>query len=52
MALRCVSCDTPAPHKACGFLGHNSRLGCNKCYKQFIVNISDSIVYSGFDRNS
>ena len=37
MALGCVSCDIPVTRKVCGFLGHNSRLGCNKCYKQFIV---------------
>ena len=26
----------PASRKVCGFLGHNARLGCNKCYKEFL----------------
>ena len=30
LLLSCVSCDIPATRKVCGFLGHNSRLGCNK----------------------
>ena len=31
LALSCVSCDVPASRKVCGFLGHNAKLGCNKC---------------------
>lgn len=33
LAISCISCDIPASRKVCGFLGHNARLGCNKCYK-------------------
>ena len=33
-ALFCVTCDVPATRKACGFLGHNTRMGCSKCIKE------------------
>ena len=51
LALSCVSCDIPATRKVCGFLGHNARLGCNKCYKEFSVS-SRPYDFSGYDRNS
>ena len=35
LALSCVVCDIPASRKVCGFVGHNARLGYNKCLKQF-----------------
>ena len=34
-ALSCVACDIPASRNVCGFLGHNAKLGCNKCLKVF-----------------
>ena len=34
-ALLCVACDLPAGRKVCGFLGHNARYGCLRCYKTF-----------------
>ena len=34
-ALMCVSCDLPAGRKICGFLGHDARLGCSRCFKVF-----------------
>ena len=40
LALSCIACDVPATRKVCGFLGHNAKLGCNKCYKQFSVSVS------------
>lgn len=46
LALSCVSCDIPATRKVCGFLSHHAKLGCNKCYKDFI---SDSAL---FDRSN
>ena len=36
-ALFCVACDIPASRKVCGFPGHQSRMGCNKCTKAFGV---------------
>lgn len=36
-ALSCVVCDIPASRKVCGFLGHNAKLGCNKCLKVFTL---------------
>ena len=47
--LSCVSCDIPASRKLCGFLGHNAKLGCNKCYKQFNVNprLVVSVIFQG-----
>ena len=47
--LSCVSCDIPATRKLCGFLSHNAKLGCNKCYKQFNV-MSKQTDFSGFNR--
>ena len=32
--LFCVACDVPATRKACGFLGHNTQMGCSKCIKE------------------
>ena len=50
LALSCISCDIPATRKVCGFLGHNARLGCNKCYKNFQVGGTQQNDFSGFDR--
>ena len=45
--LSCISCDIPATRKVCG---HNARLGCNKCLKEFNVS-SKPIDFSGYDRS-
>lgn len=37
LALSCVTCDIPATRKVCRFLGHNYELGCNKCWKKFML---------------
>ena len=50
VALTCVSCDIPASRKVCGFLGHNSCLGCNKCFKEFDIPFAGRGNYSGYDR--
>ena len=34
-----------ATRKLCGFLSHNARLGCNKCYKRF-----EPFDFSGYER--
>lgn len=39
-AILCVSCDLPAGHKTCGFLGHSAKLGCSRC-----------LDYSGFNHH-
>ena len=46
----CISCDIPATRKVAGFLGHNARLGCNKCYKEFVDSLG-AVDYSGYDRS-
>ena len=48
-ALLCVSSDSPAGRKACGFLNHNAHLGCTKCKKVFSGGVGQKN-YSGFDR--
>lgn len=49
-ALLCVACDIPASRKVCGFFGHQSRNGCNKCTKTFITGgIGAPTDYSGFE---
>ena len=49
-ALLCVACDIPASRKVCGFTGHQSRNGCNKCKKAFTVGgIGVPNDYSGFE---
>ena len=49
-ALLCVACDIPASRKVCGFFGHQSRKGCNKCTKTFITGgIGVPTDYSGFE---
>lgn len=48
-ALLCVSCDIPAGRKVCGFMGHNARLGCSRCSKEFPGSVG-CMDYSGFDR--
>ena len=49
--LSCISCDFLASRKLCGFLGHNAKLGCNKCYKMF-VDQDNNINFSGYDRHT
>lgn len=48
--LLCVSCDLPAGRKCCGFLSHNARLGCSRCFKEFPGSVGQQN-YSGFDRS-
>ena len=50
LAISCVVCDMPASRKLCGFLGHNSTYGCNKCYKTFPSSGLSNVDYSGYDR--
>ena len=50
LALSCIACDIPASRKVCGFVGHNARLGCNKCFKEFDTLYGSMTNYSGFDR--
>ena len=47
----CVSCDLPAGREICGFLGHSTRLGCSRCYKEFFGG-AGTMDYSGFDRQN
>ena len=49
--LLCVTCDTPAGRKVCGFLGHTARLGCFKCLKAFPGSVG-TVNFSGFDRST
>ena len=49
-AIICSSCDLPAGRKLCGFLGHNARLGCSKCRKEFPSITFGNQDYSGFQR--
>ena len=37
--VACFAANIPASCKVCGFLGHNARLGCNKCYKELEFHI-------------
>ena len=46
-ALLCIGCDLPAGRKICGFLGHNARYGCSRCYKPFPGSVGN-MDYSGF----
>ncbi len=46
-ALLCVACDMPASKQVCGFTAHNSKHGCNKCRKEFVI--GEGTDYSGFD---
>ena len=48
-AILCVSCDLPAGHKTCEFLGHNAKLGCSRCLKEFSGELGNKD-YSGFNR--
>ena len=48
-ALLCVACDIPAGRKVCGFLGHNSHLGCSRCFKTFSGTVG-AMNFSGFDK--
>lgn len=55
LALSCVACDIPASRKVCGFVGHNARLGCNKCLKEFKsipCENGHKTDFSGFDREN
>ena len=51
-AIICCSCDLPAGRKLCGFLGHNARLGCSKCQKEFFSVSFGNQDFSGFNRDS
>ena len=45
-----IACDIPASRIACGFTGHHSRMGCNKCNEAFgvgVVGIAND--YSSFE---
>jgi hypothetical protein len=35
VALMCIAADIPAARKLCGFLGHNAKMGCSRCTKEF-----------------
>ena len=49
-ALLCVSCDTPAVRKVCGFLGHSARRGCSKCTREFeCSHFGEKPCYAGFE---
>ena len=48
-ALVCVACDLPVGRKVRGFLSHNARLGCSRCWTQFSGTVG-SMDFSGFDR--
>lgn len=50
LALGCVTCDMPASIKVCGFLSHNTALGCKKCLKQFKVTFGERTDYSAHSR--
>ena len=43
-ALVCVSCDSPAGRKACGFLGHCANFGCTKCKKVFSGGMGQQLI--------
>ncbi len=48
--LLCVACDIPASRKVCGFTGHNSVHGCNKCTKTFLTgSVGDKTGFLGFE---
>ncbi|CAB4011940.1 Hypothetical predicted protein [Paramuricea clavata] len=48
--LLCVACNIPASRKVCGFTGHNSAHGCNKCTKTFVTgSVGDKTDFSGFE---
>lgn len=50
-ALCCLACDVPAARKVGGFVGHNGKLGCNMCLKQFPVKtFGDYPDYSDFNK--
>lgn len=51
-AIICSSCDLPAGRKLCGLLGHNARLGCSKCRKEFQTITLGNQDFSGFDREN
>ena len=54
-SVACLAADIPASRKVCGFLGHNARLGCNKCYKEFLskdATFADKPNYGGFNRET
>ena len=52
-ALICVSCDSPAMRKVCGFVAHNAVKGCYKCMKSFqTASFGEKPDYGGFDRST
>ena len=50
VALSSVVCDIPASRKVSGFLSHNARFGCNKCYKDFSIQSSIGSSYKNRTR--
>lgn len=50
-ALSCIACDIPASRKVCGFVGHNTKLGCNKCLKEFLIQENKTDLF-GYDREN
>lgn len=50
-ALLCVACDMPASRKVSGFLAHNAKLACTRCFKIFPGGFGEKRDYSGFDRS-
>ena len=53
LALSCVACDIPASRIVSGFLGHNARLGCNKCLREFhAISVGEQkLDFSGYNRD-
>ena len=55
-ALSCVAYDIPATKQVYGFLGHNAKLGCNKCLKVFAQRKNRRgklvAVYGGYNREN
>ena len=48
--VSCVSCDSPATRKVCGFYSFSSLYGCSKCLKQFVTtSFGSKPDYSGYD---
>ena len=51
-ALSCLACDVPAARKVGGFIGHNGKRGCTKCWKEFSCEkFGDYPDYSGFNKS-
>ena len=50
VALSSVVCDIPASRKVSGFLSHNARFSCNKCYKDFSIQSSIGSSYKNLTK--